>query len=134
MRELSLVEKDRLKILSANSISFTLIEPTKTGLIKGILDATGAVRLYLKNKGAHDYDLQGTGAKENGVQLDAVIHLGSKLEKTIASLYRPNAKGHGGDPRIWFYGLQYLCNLVILRNSYLSLITFLVFFQHQCRG
>jgi hypothetical protein len=106
MRDLSIEEQERLKILTENSVSFTLMELTKTGLGKGILDATGSVRAYLKRTKAHDYDLQGTGAKENGIKIDSIIHLGLKIKKTTASLYRPKAKGKGGDPRIWFYGLH----------------------------
>lgn len=120
MRELSLEEQRRLITLTENSVSFTLIEPTKTGLGKGILDATGSVRAYLKRANAHNYDLQGTGAKENGVKIDSIIHLGIKTKKTIASLYRPNAKGKGGDPRIWFYGLHNYVN----PNDIIALIYF----------
>jgi len=120
MRELSLEEQTRLKTLTENSVSFTLIEPTKTGLGKGILDATGSVRAYLKRANAHNYDLQGTGAKENGIKIDSIIHLGAKTIKTTASLYRPNAKGKGGDPRIWFYGLHNYVN----PNDIIALIYF----------
>lgn len=120
MRKLSLEEQTRLNALTKNSVSFTLIEPTKTGLGKGILDATGPVRAYLKRVNAHNYDLQGTGAKENGVKINSIIHLVSKIKKTTASLYRPNAKGRGGDPRIWFYGLHNYVN----PNDVIALIYF----------
>ena len=123
MRELSLVEQTRLKTLTENTVSFTLIEPTKTGLSKGILDATGPVRSYLKRVTAHNYDLQGTGAKENGVKIDSIIHLETGTKKTTASLYRPNAKGKGGDPRIWFYGLHNYVN----PNDIIALIYFIYF-------
>jgi hypothetical protein len=56
MRQLSPPEEQKLKILTANSISLTLIEPTETGLKKSIMDATGSVRIYLKEKCLHDFD------------------------------------------------------------------------------
>lgn len=120
MRELSFEEQTRLKTLTENSVSFTLIEPTKTGLGKGILDATGSVRAYLKRTNAHNYDLQGTGAKENGIKIESIIYLETKTKKTTASLYRPNAKGKGGDPRIWFYGLHNFVN----PNDIIALVYF----------
>jgi hypothetical protein len=105
MRELSKIEEDRLKLLSKNSISFALLEPTETALKKGIIDATGSVRKYLKECGIHDYENQGQGAKANGINVEANIYSATNVIKTSASLYRPKAKGKGGDPRIWFSGL-----------------------------
>ena len=110
MRSLSKREEQNIRILTENSVSLTLIQPTKTALIKGIMDATTSVRNYLKKCGFHDYELQGQGAKEKGVIIKSEIY---SIDKTIgveASLYRPKAKGKGGDPRIWFYGLHKLVN------------------------
>ena len=39
-------EENRLKILTKNSVSLALIEPTETGLNKSIMDATGPIRNY----------------------------------------------------------------------------------------
>lgn len=98
-------EKANLARLTSLSIDATIIQPTRTGLGKAILDATAPVRNYLRHNGLHDYDTQGTGARENGAQL-AALFVSSKFEThSRASLYRPKAKGKGGDPRIWFSGL-----------------------------
>ncbi len=105
MRPLTQLEEQKLKSLTENSISYTLIEPTATALKKGIMDATGMVRSYLKDSNLHNYELQGQGAKENGVQIESILYKESIAIKTTASLYRPRAKGKGGDTRIWFYGL-----------------------------
>jgi hypothetical protein len=120
MRLLTKNEGNRLKFLTKNSVSFTLIEPTETALKKGIIDATGVVRSYLKNSDCHNYETQGQGAKENGVKIQSIIYNDYSLIKTTASLYRPKAKDKGGDPRIWFYGLHNVCNA----NDILVLVYF----------
>ena len=102
MRSLTAIEELRLKILTKKSVELTLIEPTETGLKKSIMDATGVVRNYLKEKSVHDYSIQNQGPQ------DKVIIKGSfvgefKLISSKVSLYRPNTKK--GDPRIWFSGL-----------------------------
>jgi hypothetical protein len=102
MRTLSDVEIARIKSLTENSIEFTLIEPTKNGLEKSIMDATGPIRSYLKNNGIHDYELQRQGP-ENKIQVPSVFIEENKTVSSIASLYRPVTKK--GDPRIWFKGL-----------------------------
>ncbi|PVW13554.1 MvaI/BcnI restriction endonuclease family protein [Marixanthomonas spongiae] len=102
MRELSNAEQSKLKLLTKNQVSLTLIEPTETGLKKSIMDATGSVRSYLKDKNIHDYGLQQQGPK-NKVMIPTTIHTGFKTFNKQASLYRPITKN--GDPRIWFYGL-----------------------------
>lgn len=105
LRQLTDTERQNLARLTSLSLEATLIQPTATALVKSIMDATRPVRSFLRQVGLHDYDQQGSGANENGVQIDAVL-LGPKNETlTTASLYRPKAKGKGGDPRIWFYGL-----------------------------
>lgn len=110
LRTLSDFEKSNLSRLTGLSIDVTLIQPTATGLGKSILDATAPVRNYLREHGLHDYGTQGTGAKENGAELEAVL-VSPKSEITSrVSLYRPKAKGNGGDPRVWFSGLPTFSN------------------------
>lgn len=120
MRDLTTTEIDRIKILAENSISVSLIELTKTGLEKGIMDATGSVRSYLKENDLHDYEIQKQGAKENGVLIDSMIVTSDAFIDSKASLYRPKAKEKGGDPRIWFYGIAKYCS----PNDILALISF----------
>ena len=100
MRKLTDIEQNKIKLLTKNQVSLTLIEPTETGLKKSIMDATGSVRSFLKSENIHDYDqqLQGPNYK---VLIPTVIHTGFKTIKSQASLYRPITKN--GDPRIWFY-------------------------------
>ena len=116
MRVLSESEQDRIKILTSSQVSFTLIEPTQTGLNKSIMDATGSVRSFFKRQGIHDYELQPQGPNHK-VIIPVIIHKGYGIVKTKASLYRPLTKK--GDPRIWFYGLT----KIIVANEILG-ITF----------
>ncbi len=102
MRKLTDAEQEKIKLLTKNQVSLTLIEPTENGLKKSIMDATGSVRSYLKSENIHDYELQKQGT-ESKVMITAVIHTGFKIIKSQASLYRPSTKK--GDPRIWFYSL-----------------------------
>lgn len=102
MRQLTAVEIDRIKILTENSVELCLIEPTETGLVKSIMDATGSVRNFLKSKNIHDFGLQKQG-QESKVQITSKLIDTDKSINSIASLYRPNTKN--GDPRIWFKGL-----------------------------
>ncbi len=99
MRILSNTEINRIKALTERAIELTLIEPTETGLEKSIMDATGPVRSYLKEKSLHDYGLQ-TQGPEHKIIIDAQIITHDKVVDTKASLYRPITKK--GDPRIWF--------------------------------
>ena len=111
LRQLTEVERQRMKRLTAESVNITLLQPTRTGLGKSIMDAPAAVRNYLKETGLHDFDEQGRGAKENGVKLDAYLLSETALMETKASLYKPEAKPtKEGDPRIWFYGLTSYAN------------------------
>jgi hypothetical protein len=105
LRILSNFEKTNLSRLTGLSIDVTLIQPTQTGLGKNILDATAPVRNYLRERELHDYDRQGTGAKENGEELEGIFVSATSEVTSRVSLYRPKAKGNGGDPRIWFSGL-----------------------------
>ena len=72
MRALSVFEIKNIQILTKYSVEFTLLEPTKTGLEKSIMDATGSVRLYLKSKGIHDYNLQQKGPN-NKIQVNSKL-------------------------------------------------------------
>ena len=103
MRQLSDIEINRIKILTEKSVELTLIEPTANGLDKSIMDATGPIRVFLKEKEIHDYDVQKQGP-ENKVQISAVLLEREKEVLSTASLYRPVTKK--GDPRIWFTGLK----------------------------
>ena len=102
MRPLKPIEINRIKLLTENSVELTLIEPTATGLNKSILDATGPVRLYLNQKGIHDYDKQKQGPTDK-ILISATLLDSFAIIPSIASLYRPVTKR--GDPRIWFRSL-----------------------------
>jgi len=102
MRQLSTVEINRIKLLTENSVEISLIEPTKTGLGKSIMDATGAVRNYLKEKQVHDFNNQKQGQANKVLINSHFIEFGN-FSLSVASLYRPVSKK--GDPRIWFKGL-----------------------------
>ncbi len=102
MRQLSNLEIERIKLLTEKSVEVTLIEPTGTGLEKSIMDATGSVRSYLKDKSIHDYEVQNQG-QQSKIQVSAYLIGPTTLINSVASLYRPNTKK--GDPRIWFKGL-----------------------------
>jgi MvaI/BcnI restriction endonuclease family len=102
MRQLTEIEINRIKLLTENSVELTLIEPTETGLIKSIMDATGSVRSYLKAKNIHDFEIQKQG-QESKVLVNSILIKNDEFLTSVASLYRPNTKK--GDPRIWFKGL-----------------------------
>lgn len=108
LRQLTDIERHRIKRLTEKSVDVTLIQPTHTGLKKSILDATAPIRNFLRERGLHDYDMQGQGARENGVKLDAVLLTASTAVASTASLYRPKTKM--GDPRVWFTGLSGYAN------------------------
>ena len=73
MRVLTAEEQNKIKLLTKNQVSLTLIEPTETGLKKSIMDATGSVRSFLKENQIHDYDLQGQGPENKST--DKCNHL-----------------------------------------------------------
>lgn len=106
MRQLSEDELGKIKILTENSIEICLIEPTKTGLEKSIMDATGPVRVFLKNANVHNYEIQSQGP-ENKILYPTFLISSDLLIPSSTSLYRPNTKK--GDPRIWFKNLGSLC-------------------------
>ena len=102
MRQLSTLEITRIKLLTENSVEISLIEPTKTGLGKSIMDATGSIRIFLKEKNIHDFNTQNQG-QVNKVLINSHFIEFGKSSLSVASLYRPVSKK--GDPRIWFKGL-----------------------------
>jgi hypothetical protein len=99
VRVLTTSEQEKIKILTKNQVSTTLIEPTENGLRKSIMDATGSVRIFLKDNNIHNYENQGQG-QENKVKFNAKIYKEHHIINSSASLYRPKTKK--GDPRIWF--------------------------------
>jgi hypothetical protein len=117
MRQLLAIEIERIKLLTENSIDFTLIEPTQTGLEKSILDATGSVRVYLKSRKIHDFEYQKQG-QENKIMVESILLGKNDFIKSVVSLYRPNTKN--GDPRIWFKGLGNYSNA----NDILAIIEY----------
>ena len=111
LRQLTAIERQRMKRLTAESVDITLLQPTWTALDKGYMDATAPVRNYLKENGLHDFELQGRGARENGVKIDAFLVSEQEQIKAPASLYKPKAKPtKEGDPRIWFSKLHHHAN------------------------
>lgn len=107
MRSLTIQEQNKIKVLTKNQVSLSLIEPTATGLKKSIMDATGSVRSFLKANNIHDYDFQQQGPG-NKVMIPALIYDDFSTIGSNASLYRPQTKN--GDPRIWFSGLTKIAN------------------------
>lgn len=102
LRQLTEIERQRLERLTAEAIDVTLLQPTRTGLEKAILDATAPVRNYLIENGIHDYLGQRQGTAHR-VHIDAQLLGVDHVTASRASLYRPETKS--GDPRIWFKGL-----------------------------
>jgi len=102
MRQLTEKEKHAITLLTNYSVELTLIEPTQTGLGKSIMDATIAVRAYLKEQGIHDYDLQLDGTEHKVILEDTFLITETGFIQSRTSLYRPRAKKKRGDPRIWF--------------------------------
>ncbi|MHA8059387.1 MvaI/BcnI family restriction endonuclease [Aquirufa nivalisilvae] len=117
MRQLTTLEINRIKLLTEKSVELCLIEPTETGLIKSIMDATGSVRTYLKANKIHDFELQKQG-QENKIQINSFLISSDSFQNSVASLYRPNTKK--GDPRIWFKGLGAYSNA----NDILGIIAY----------
>ena len=103
MRSFNSFEKQNIEYLVNHNIPFTPVQITATGLKKSILDATAPMRAYFKENNVHDYAVQSKG-QENKVSKSTFIHTGSKIIKTVTSLYRPETKD--GDPRLWIYGLK----------------------------
>jgi hypothetical protein len=94
---------DYMLKISKVSASFAFMTITQTGLKKSIMDATIAVRFFLKDSALHDYAEQRQGQNYKKT-INAHLVNEDKIIKSKASLYRPMTKK--GDPRIWFSGLK----------------------------
>jgi hypothetical protein len=92
---------EAIRFFNTHSVEATYLVPTSVGLGKSIMDATSPLRLYLKEKQIHDYDGQ-TQGPEGKKTVETFFVTETNLIPTLASLYRPQAKGKDGDPRIWF--------------------------------
>jgi len=90
------------KKLNILKISNALLQPTKTGLRKSILDATVKIRGLFKENNFHDYDDQIQGP-EGKVLKKCFLITPEGLKPSLVSLYRPNTKK--GDPRMWISSL-----------------------------
>lgn len=103
MRQLTANELEQIKILSENSVDFSLLEITATGKDKSTMDATGSFREFLRQHAIHDYNIQMQGPNHK-VFVKSFIFSENNFVESDASLYRPITKN--GDPRIWFTGLR----------------------------
>ncbi len=124
MRELTTRERMQVRALTQRGIEFALVEPTKTGLKKAILDATGPIRTFLSDQNLHSYEHQSQG-QDSKQFLGAYFVTQNEKRDSKASLYRPITKK--GDPRIWFKGLQEFANAnaiiaIVSRNGELYLL------------
>lgn len=93
---------DALALLAKYGLEAALLVPTPTGLDKSIMDATGALREFLSQRGYHDFRTQPQG-QEHKILRDVYFVRPATLEKSKVSLYRPPTKS--GDPRIWLGSL-----------------------------
>lgn len=107
MRQLSNDELSKIEFLTSKQIEVALIEPTKTGLGKSIMDATSSVRDFLKLKNIHDFSTQRQGPASKAV-VDTMIIDTEQTIVTRTSLYRPITKR--GDPRIWISKIGSFCS------------------------
>ncbi len=92
---------EAIRFFNTHSVEATYLVPTEVGLGKSIMDATSPLRSYLKEKQIHDYEGQ-TQGPEGKRTVETFFVTETNLIPTTASLYRPQAKGKEGDPRIWF--------------------------------
>lgn len=92
---------EAIRFFNTHCVEATYLVPTEVGLGKSIMDATSPLRSYLKEKLIHDYEGQ-TQGPEGKKTVKTFFVTETNLIPTSASLYRPQAKGKGGDPRIWF--------------------------------
>lgn len=92
-----------LRYFTQRGIEVGLLVPTATGMAKGIMDATGNVRDFLRTSGLHDYETQPQG-KAHKKKIATRIVTSTGIIGTTTSLYRPVTKN--GDPRLWIYGLS----------------------------
>ena len=109
--------QEYLPLFSELNLDMSFLYITETGYEKGIMDATLPVRNFLRKNNLHDYETQGQGQKENGVELQTQMILHDSTVELTASLYRPKTKN--GDSRIWFRGIKKYCDA----NSFIALAT-----------
>ena len=103
MREFTPLELKNQQYLVNLGITFTQVQITETGLKKSIMDATAPMRVYFKENGIHDYEMQLQGPENKFLVPTHILTFQSVLD-TQSSLYRPVTKK--GDPRLWIYKLQ----------------------------
>lgn len=103
MRPFTPFEKTNMEYLVNHNVKFTQVQITATGLEKSILDATTPMRVYFKENGVHDFELQRQG-QDHKVLVKTYIVSEFKVIDTLTSFYRPVTKQ--GDPRIWIYKLK----------------------------
>lgn len=97
---------EAIRFFNANSIDATYLVPTPTGINKAIMDATAPLQSYVAKNDIHQYEGQLQGPQGKKI-VDAFFVTDKELIPTKASLYRPEAKGKSGDPRIWFSKLPH---------------------------
>lgn len=107
MRQLSTLELKRIEFLTSKQVEVALIEPTRTGLDKSIMDATAPVRDFMKRNGVHDFEVQQQGPDHKHLIETNILTNTSSL-RTRTSLYRPVTKT--GDPRLWIYKIKEYCS------------------------
>jgi hypothetical protein len=103
MRKFNELEENNIKLLTREGIEMAFIMPTTTGLEKSIMDATTPFRLFLYQRGIHDYETQEQGPEHKQIVRSHIVR-DYEVISSQASLYRPVTKK--GDPRIWFTGLK----------------------------
>lgn len=108
MRELNQFEVENVSFLTRYNLDFGLLEPTATGLRKGILDATAEYRMFLERNEVHDYGSQLQGQDHKLYIPGYVLTPDGDVRAARASVYRPETKQ--GDPRIWFSKLRWYCD------------------------
>lgn len=108
MRELSDFEVENLSFLTRYSLDFGLLEPTPTGLGKGIMDATAEYRAFLSRQKIHDYDAQPKGQDDKRMVPARIVMPAGEVVEAPASMYRPVTKN--GDPRVWFSRMSQYCS------------------------
>lgn len=74
-----------------------------------------SLRVFLSRNGIHGFEGQTPGVKR---YITAIFITNNGIEGRKVSLYKPEAKGKGGDSRIWISGLNKLAN----PNNLLALI------------
>lgn len=104
MRPLSAAEVSKLSYLTELQIPVGLLQPTRTALGKGIMDAIAQFRAFLKQERLHDYDVQPKGIANRRRLKTRLLGADQRFHDTLTSFYRPQTKD--GDPRVWVYGLQ----------------------------